>query len=321
MFRDSSGSSAAPDDGLRRWEEEAARCCVPLVVTHAADLTLSGSIQSTSIADACVSLIAAEKHIAEHDTSSVDRTEGEYVLACLQLKGAGELAQDGRRAPVRNLDFVFFDSARPFHWTFAEPFEQIVVRFPKSLVALRMPLQGGFVAHTISGAQGLGLLAAQHLITLCAERDRIAASSSAPHVVAGAADLLGGLIAESMQIRPGPRTNLHLMHLQQVRLFISNHLQHPDLDAEMVASALGISTRYLHRLVQSEGTSIGRIVLAERLQRCAQWLSQRSYANRSIEQVAAAWGFSSAAHFSRTFRAQFMMSPREYRAMHQPASR
>ncbi|CAE6836175.1 helix-turn-helix domain-containing protein [Paraburkholderia nemoris] len=307
------------NESLAQWEQAAAQCCVPLAISHEQDVHFSGSIQSATIADVCISRISAGRHVAEHDVASVSNTNGDYILAGLQLKGAGELIQDGRCASVEHHDLVLFDSRRPFRWELSEPFDQIVIRFPMSLVTYRMPLRDAFVAHTISGMEGMGMLVAQHLITLCEERDRLARSPSASQIAASAADLVGGLLAEWMQIRPGPRTNLHSMHLQHLRQFILSNLRNPDLNAEMTAAALGMSARYLHRLAQQNGTTIGRMILVARLERCAQWLSLKCYANCSIEQIAGTWGFASAAHFSRAFRAHYMKTPREYRLMHQLA--
>ncbi|MFB9122182.1 helix-turn-helix domain-containing protein [Paraburkholderia dipogonis] len=302
---------------LARWEAAAAQCCVPLAISHEREAHFSGSIQSATIADVCISRIAGGRHVAEHDVASVSRTDGDYILASLQLQGAGKLIQDGRCASVEHHDLVLFDSRRPFRWELSEPFDQICIRFPMSLVTYRIPLRDTFVAHTISGTKGLGMLVAQHLITLCAERDRLAGSPCAPQISTTAADMVGGLLAEWMQVRPGPRTNLHSMHLQQLRQFIANNLRHPDLNADMAAAALGLSARYLHRLVQQDETTIGRMILVARLEHCAQWLSLKCYANCSIEQIAGTWGFASAAHFSRAFRAHYMKTPREYRLIHQ----
>ncbi|HDR9767637.1 TPA: AraC family transcriptional regulator [Burkholderia cepacia ATCC 25416] len=314
---DNLNANCRTSESLAQWEQTAAQCCVPLAISHERDADFSGSIQSATIADVCISRIAAGRHVAVHDVQSVSNTDGDYILACLQLQGAGKLIQDGRCASVEHHDLVLFDSRRPFRWELAEPFDQICIRFPMSLVTYRIPLRDTFVAHTISGTEGLGMLVAQHLITLCAERDRLARSPSAPQISASAADLVGGLLAEWMQVRPGPRTNLHSMHLQQLRQFISNNLRNPDLNADMAAAALGMSTRYLHRLVQQDETTIGRMILVARLERCAQWLSLKCYANYSIEQIAGTWGFASAAHFSRAFRAHYMKTPREYRLIYQ----
>ncbi|HVW50575.1 MAG TPA: helix-turn-helix domain-containing protein [Trinickia sp.] len=308
------------EESLAEWERAAARCCVPLAISHEQNALFSGSMQSGAIADLFVSRIAAGKHVAEHDSAAVNNTDGSYILACLQLRGAGELIQDDRRASVKDHDFVFFDSRRPFRWVLSEPFDQIVIRFPMSLVAHRMPLRTSFVASTIPGAEGTGILVAQHLMTLCAQRDQLARSPIAAQIASTAADLFGALVAESMQVRPGPRTNLHSMHLQHLRQLIASNLRDPDLSAETIASALGMSARYLHRLVQQEETTIGRMILVARLERCAQWLSLKCYDNCSIDQIAGTWGFASAAHFSRAFRAHYMKTPREYRGMRQSTS-
>ncbi|MBL8942370.1 MAG: helix-turn-helix domain-containing protein [Myxococcales bacterium] len=54
--------------------------------------------------------------------------------------------------------------------------------------------------------------------------------------------------------------------------------------------------------------------MAARLDRCRAQLLDPAHAHRSISEIAFALGFTSAAHFSRAFRARFGRSPRTLRA-------
>jgi methylphosphotriester-DNA--protein-cysteine methyltransferase len=62
------------------------------------------------------------------------------------------------------------------------------------------------------------------------------------------------------------------------------------------------------------GTSLCRWIKQARLDHCAADLSNPDLRERSITEIAFGWGFNDAAHFSRTFRAEFGMAPREYRS-------
>jgi AraC-like DNA-binding protein len=63
-----------------------------------------------------------------------------------------------------------------------------------------------------------------------------------------------------------------------------------------------------------EGECISSYVLRRRLEETARQLVDPRWRGRSICEIAFTWGFNSAPHFSRSFREQFGMPPREYRA-------
>jgi len=85
-------------------------------------------------------------------------------------------------------------------------------------------------------------------------------------------------------------------------------------DPAAIARANGVSERQLQRLFHDAGTSLCRWIKQARLDHCAADLSNPDLRERSITEIAFGWGFNDAAHFSRTFRAEFGMAPREYRS-------
>lgn len=102
--------------------------------------------------------------------------------------------------------------------------------------------------------------------------------------------------------------------LDQIRAFIGRHLADPDLTPEVIARAHRISVRYLHKIFEAEDTTVSRWIQSRRLEACRRDLLRREAANRTIVAVAHRWGFTSAAHFSRVFRAAYGMSPSKWRA-------
>ncbi|QFR01001.1 helix-turn-helix domain-containing protein [Streptomyces phaeolivaceus] len=99
----------------------------------------------------------------------------------------------------------------------------------------------------------------------------------------------------------------------RVLRFIDEHLADADLSPEVIAGAHHISVRYLHKLFQDEGTTVGRWIQRRRLEECRRDLVLGIRNRRTIASVAGRWGFLSATHFSRVFRAAYGMSPSEWR--------
>jgi AraC-like DNA-binding protein len=93
--------------------------------------------------------------------------------------------------------------------------------------------------------------------------------------------------------------------------FLETHLADPELSPRTIAAGLGMSLRYLHLLFE-QGDSVGATILARRLECCRHALESATD-HRSVSEIAYAWGFNDAAHFSRTFKARFGVSPRDLR--------
>jgi AraC-like DNA-binding protein len=83
----------------------------------------------------------------------------------------------------------------------------------------------------------------------------------------------------------------------------------PDLDPARVAAQLGMSPRYLHRLLEPSGRSFAQHLLQCRLDRAAAILRNPDGARFKIGEIATQAGFSDISHFNRSFRRKFGDTP------------
>ncbi|MFD5065580.1 helix-turn-helix transcriptional regulator [Streptomyces sp. NPDC058394] len=100
--------------------------------------------------------------------------------------------------------------------------------------------------------------------------------------------------------------------LERIRADVEENLMDPDMSPESIARAHHISVRYLHKLFQNDGTTVSAWIRQRRLGSCRRELSRSSNRRRSVAAVAQSWGFMSPSHFSRLFRQEYGMSPREW---------
>lgn len=94
---------------------------------------------------------------------------------------------------------------------------------------------------------------------------------------------------------------------------VERRLDDPDLTPARIASVEGISERYLQKLFEGTGSSFTHYLRERRLQRTWADLSNPAEAQHSISEIAFRAGFNDSAHFSRTFRQRFGVSPRAFR--------
>lgn len=114
------------------------------------------------------------------------------------------------------------------------------------------------------------------------------------------------------------RQSLSDKRLHDVLRFIETHLSDPKLSIATTAKGCGISPRYLSLLLKLHGTPFSELVWDKRLQMAGQWLASSKPGEASIGEIAYRVGFKSAAHFSRMFKRQFKVSPRQYRTVGTP---
>jgi AraC family transcriptional regulator, positive regulator of tynA and feaB len=84
--------------------------------------------------------------------------------------------------------------------------------------------------------------------------------------------------------------------------------------ASAIAAKFGISERTLHRIFADRDTSFERHVLKLRIELFHRLLAGAASRSTSIAELASQCGFADAAHATRSFKAVFGTTPREYRS-------
>jgi AraC-like DNA-binding protein len=104
-----------------------------------------------------------------------------------------------------------------------------------------------------------------------------------------------------------------MAHLQRILQTIESLLPDPELSLRRVAREEGVSPRYIQKLFTGAGDSFSHYLRLRRLERCRIDLGSPQCAGLSISEICFRWGFNGSAYFSRAFRAQYGVAPREHR--------
>lgn len=191
----------------------------------------------------------------------------------------------------------------------AEPgAEDGVVRATVGLVRVADPATG-----RLAGATGPGRERYQLVV-------RMDAGEPGPRAITVVLDVLATTAAE----RPAEGAVLpdvrHGDLVRRIHAYIDSHLGDPGLSPAVVAAAHHISLRYLHKLFEPEPHGVAALIRQRRLERCRDELLDPGRADRPVAGIAARWGFSSAAHFSRVFRDAYGMPPGAFRRAYRAPS-
>lgn len=235
----------------------------------------------------------------------------DYVVVKLLDRGVARLEQDGREAVVGPGDIFVYDMARPLRLHLPQSFRTKSLVVPREVLGLSESDLTHVTASPLCPDTPLGGLLSPFLAGLVDGAGTYSPRTSelmARNVVDMLGALAGEVLGRSHEDTPGGNRAL----LLRIQAFIDRHLADPDLTPQSIARAHRISLRYLHKLFESEDVTVGRWIQRRRLEECRRDLARRA-SSSTIAAVAHRWGFTSAAHFSRAFRAAYGMAPREWR--------
>ncbi len=237
----------------------------------------------------------------------------EWIEVMLQLRGRCAVAQDDRHAIVAPGQFSSWLSSRPYTLAADEPYEVLIVHCPVTLLRPHLDRVTRRTAQVVDGQAGVGALVSQYLVNLrrSLEGEQIAGASQS-HLAEGLLDLIRALyLHDDALVRPTARSSDLLRG--QIKSYIDANLPDPALSPDMIARAHFISRSYLDRLFEAEDASVQETIRGKRLDRTRRDLIDRSLAGESVFDIASRWGFRSASHFSRAFRAAYGQSPTDFR--------
>ncbi|MCS3448471.1 MULTISPECIES: helix-turn-helix transcriptional regulator [Bradyrhizobium] len=95
---------------------------------------------------------------------------------------------------------------------------------------------------------------------------------------------------------------------------VAQHFSNPNFDLDNVARALGMSRRYVQKLLEETGKSFTEHLAGCRLERAFAMLTDPNYLHLAIIEIAFAVGFGDVSYFNRMFRQRFGETPSGVRA-------
>ena len=289
------------------WQEVVGDTLCPLelripAAEHVPDRLVVGEAGPVGVAELTARLPGAAARTRTH----VSRSHADLLKIDLLAAGRGVIEQDGRQAVLEPGDFAFVDLGRPARWANSSA-RLVAVTFPRALLPLPADRTASLTGVRVPGDGGLGALVSALVRRLPGRLD-----GGGARLGGAVLDLLAAALAERVgaDLPAGTRGRALLLRAQA---FIEANLGDPELTPRRVAAAQHISVRYLHRLFEAEETTVAEWIRARRLERCRRDLADTALDAEPVHAIGFRWGLTSAAHFSRVFRAAYGLPPAEYR--------
>ena len=301
-----------PRDRLSYWLDVATKAFVRHEFHSGTGPSFSGTLRGGSLASLGVATVECDPCEVGRTALDIARDNSDDLLVSVQLAGKMILDQDGRQAVNEQGSFVLLDTGRPYTQVFQTSTRTIVLKIPREALEARLGSVAPLTARTMEAASPIAGLAWGFLSMLPGRLDTLDGPVGLT-IAEQALDLVALAFSVETQQSGSTLSSSRATTLLRLKSVIESRLCEPDLRPAAVAAEAGISIRYANTLLSAEGTSLERYILDRRLERCRRALEDPRQAHRTIGEIAFAWGFSDLSHFTRRFKAEFGVSPGEYR--------
>ncbi|MFT4258151.1 helix-turn-helix domain-containing protein [Microbacterium sp.] len=304
-------SPVATARSVPAFAELVASSFVPLEITTDREAGFAARLLGAQANDVLFTEVAATAHTVTRTERAIAAGGSGFYKVNLILQGTGLLIQDGREVLLRPGDISVYDTSRPYTLHFDDTVRNLVTMLPQSRLSLHPSSAAELMATAVRADEPLSPVLASFLRQFPLGLHGIDAPVRA-RVGDTCVALVDTLFAQLLGQHGGrdPRREWH----ERIDAFIDAHLGDPALSPAAIAAAHYISLRQLHALFADRGLTVAATIREKRLARCRADLTDPLHAAHTVAELAARWGFTDAAHFSRTFKRQFGVTPRELRA-------
>ena len=242
-----------------------------------------------------------------------ERNDQDAYFAVVLLSGFYRLEQNGRAVDLQPGDMAIYDATQPHRIDCAGEFSKLIFAIPRQTIGSRFASPEACTAIRIPSTSAVGAVTSNFLRTWAANVDQLEAYELTT-VCESSIDLLSMALATIKTGTKRQSSRRESFSLTQVKAYVEQNLSNPALDTNIIASAVGLSPRYINTLFAREDCSLMRYVLQRRLDRCYQDILNGDRNGVRISTVAFRWGFNDLSHFSRTFKQRFGLSPKDLKA-------
>jgi AraC-like DNA-binding protein len=233
------------------------------------------------------------------------------IFVNLQHFGSGMVVQHDREAVGHPGDLVMYDSTAPYTLLNETGMTGDFFRIPHSALALPHDMIRDACAVNLSPGHPITSLTHDYLRRLAAD-PALSRAANADLVGRPTIELIRAVIIT--HLRADEYAAEPMAATQQLRIleYARAHLSDPDLSAEQIAEANFMSVRHLYKVLSRSGISLAEWIRTRRLEACRKDLTDAPHTT-TISTIARRHGFTDMSSFSRSFRAEYGVTPSEWR--------
>ncbi|MGY3453043.1 helix-turn-helix domain-containing protein [Bradyrhizobium sp. USDA 4353] len=306
-------AAVRPAEQFSYYREAICQAFMNLTPEPARGSGFAAEVQHVSLGSGAINRVTFPEHIVRRSRTDIAASGQRCFYLNLKLAGRCTILQDEHEVSLSAGQVGIFDSDRTFvlQHDRGPSLGVISFRVPAALLLDRLPAATDVAPARLSDDPCLGALIVETARSLNANALRLA-----PDQATALFDVLLDLVALSVSRSREAHATASFADATTLALrrAIHERLREPGLTVATIAASVGISERYVHKLLARAGTSFSEIVMARRLDGVARDLRDPACAGHDIGRIAFDWGFSDLSHFSRRFKQRFGLRPRDWRA-------
>lgn len=262
-----------------------------------------GSVSLSRLRSGALQYRRLKKHLA----SDCD----EQLLITMPARSEVYFSQCGNEVRCRPGSYILERSHEPYEFSHGESADLWVLKIETKALARRLRAPDRFCSLQFNARDGVGGLFSD-LVHHIPQRFASMPVASREAVGQQLVDLLALSIQSDERTLTSAASSVRAAHLTRIENHVRANMHRLDLGPDAIARECGISVRYLHALFRDTAQTLGQWIRDMRLEAAREDL--RATRNPlSIAEICYRRGFSDQAYFSRLFKAQFGLSPRDYR--------
>ncbi len=274
------------------------------------DTDFQGRMTTLQAGDIVLTRLEAHRHRALRTPTLARHTDAAYLKIVAPWAGCASVEQQGREAWVAPGQWSIYDTTDSYLIANPVQVEHLIVMLPRERLAERgLPLDA-LMARRLGGDGGVARLALETMRTAYHELPGMSEAAAC-----GVGDAITQFVHLSLLDLAGRGTAVTQREAlrERIKTHVGEHLGDSALTVDRIATSLGCSRRQLYNAFEDEPDGVAGYLLRRRIDACRQSFDDRRHDHRSITDIALGFGFSNMAHFSRVFRAQLGLPPRDYR--------
>lgn len=239
-------------------------------------------------------------------TAKEVRKSGVPDFFCVfQTKGESFVEQVGNRSALNSGDIVLLDSALPFRFSYPRAAQQISLILPRHIIERVLSLSKIELGVKIPADSHIASFASR-LVTEASLHQNLDFDEGSA-ILDSLATLIKPSILKSVSgVDPRDRV------FRDAAEFVKANISDPGLNADRLATAIGVSVRSLYRAFSHRSTTLSELVKAQRLEMCADYIRAHRGA-LNLTEAAYRYGFCSPSYFSTAFKQRFGLTPSEFK--------
>lgn len=242
--------------------------------------------------------------------SEITKDDDEFYNLIYVAEGSLGLDFGTHKILLDRGSFAMWDTSRSMRFEINEKLREISFSVPKKRLEDALPGIEYFCGRLMRSTPGISKLFIEYILALETNFGELSSREAGEAIDASTEMMVAALLSKAEL----PLDHASQRQLNHVMDSIILQIDNPRLTTRQIAHNVGISERQLFRLFTSVGTTPAAWVRKKRLESCRRDLLSCTSAHLSIFEVAAKWGFIDSSVFSRSFRHEFGVSPRQVRS-------